>query len=300
MFKLRQDLYERREKADRLKLAFASAAIAGIGASVSFACLGEVGASIYGISLLASISAAIEIQTQMDNSDEEERRSSPEVKKLAERLAKKFSLATPDVYISREIKTYEAGTDGKIIEMGLDYEACSNHIQAQIVIGHELGHIYHKDCLKRLLLASFKLSTLSVLGATAIEPFFRSPDLPYGLATTMVALGVALQQGIHLWAGRICEYRADRFELKHTDHPLELAEWLQKTELGLSMGLKKDPAEIWVKQQSTWNSMQTPSLWERLQRGHPPVPHRIKALVQLCERVADHVPPESVAPPTAP
>jgi hypothetical protein len=291
LFKLREDLYQRREKADRLKLAFASAATGGIGLGMSCACLGIMhGTIIYAMGLLSVLSVTPEVYDEPYDLAKRESRLFPEGKRLAERSAKKAGLPAPDVYISNRIQTYGAQTDGKVIEMGLDYDLETASPETAHLIGHELGHISQKDNLRTALKLAFMFASLPSIIFSIVEHVHQTPTSPLGLWSSALAMGVGCQQALYFWASRIQEYRADRFELKHTDHPLGLAEWLQANELDLSSAVMEDESGALTIWQPTWKSLRVPSLWSRLLGSHPSVPHRIRALVQLCKRVPDEVP----------
>lgn len=274
MFQIRKDLYERRERADKLKIAFATAASLGAGLGSAWT-LGELnGICFYTAGMLLLL--GFHLKEKLDLPDEQKTYPFPEGQKIANRFAEKMGIQAPLIRISYEVQHLNAQPSERFIEMGLGYDNPSRKAHTEIVIGHEMAHLKNKDMDIRVLIFSSGFSLIPCLA------FLTSIRSAAALGMTL-AMGYALLKAIC----RIQEFRADRLALLHLDSPLSIAVCLQEQEIESKSLIVESVDGNTKVRPPRWNEVYAPSRWQIWKQSHPSTADRIKALVQLCQRVPD-------------
>ncbi|MCB9979358.1 MAG: M48 family metalloprotease [Rhodospirillales bacterium] len=276
MFEIREDRFRRREMADRLKIAFATAASGGLGLGAAWLAAGTTGATIYaGAAFYAlfkerRISAKTrEIYTNgsfLINQFEE-------VAENAGRMAEKVKIKPPPVFYSEHLMTPDnACTDGVNVIMGLNYAQNPTALETLTTLAHEIGHIKNRDSERNHILHAFELATYNsatvlLIGSFAAGPEEMRPILGFVWAMPVLGIGHHLLQKT---VRKLQEFRADRLGVRISNCPLDMA-----------MDLYNSP--------STYPNSESCTLLQKFIRPHPPDSHRIKAIVQICKRVPDPV-----------
>jgi heat shock protein HtpX len=169
--------------------------------------------------------------------------------------------------------------------------------ELQAVIGHEIGHVVHRD----VLMSSVAATMAGIISYIALFSIMlggggnnRGNPLMAIAAVVLVPLGATF---VRLGISRSFEYNADEFGAKLTHNPAGLASALQKISVKAKsrpMGSQAGPSS------SNTPSPATASLWiinpfrggsmMELFSTHPSTDHRIQRLRRIGEEIGVYVP----------
>lgn len=285
MFVIRPDIYKKKERTDKLKIAFATAASAGLGLGAAWLVAGKTGVAIYTVATAYHYAKREWQDIKRNRETSYARHPFRQGQNEANQISSRAGMKAPPVFYADDRLVprdgASAGTKDVLMGIGFAVQPDASHMPA--VLAHEIGHIKNKDCRIKRLLNSFPnatQNTAELLAATgAVSVLLAGPPVPgtvlqlaqlAGLlfgAFPLSSLQILLMDKI----SRIQEFRADRFAARVTDCPLDL-----------SIYFHEDP--------SAYPFSDTFGRLKALVQTHPPNSHRIKALVQLCKRVPDQHP----------
>lgn len=169
--------------------------------------------------------------------------------------------------------------------------------ELEAVIGHEIGHVVHRDVLMSSVAATMA-GAISYIGTIAMWSVFlgggnrnrNSSPIPLLLAIVLVPLGATFVQ---LGISRNDEYSADEYGARLTRDPAGLISALQKITTKvqtrpISTSAAKAPspatAPLWIVNPFRGNS------FTELFSTHPSMPHRIERLRKIGREINVYVP----------
>lgn len=281
MFQIREDVYRRRELADKLKIAFATAAHIAIGPSLAcFIAGSSEGPLLYATSLGLCFTFTTAGMFW--------RKSAPPgavpfdaIAPVAQKIAQKAGIEPPQVFhVPFKEQESSAYTDGQNVFFDTKFVREADLSDIAALLAHEMAHIKNGDArYDSLVLSPLSLASLAVIPFLAFNGFLAFSLKPVLLSTLLmqtVRWFYKSSEHLNNFASRAQERRADRLAAKWVDCPLDIAISLK------NMPDKKDPHDKAWRQ---WQEPQKYSFEWSLMATHPDTGDRIRDIVTLCKHV---------------
>ncbi len=291
MFQIREDVYRRREWADKLKIAFATAAHAGLGLLTTWSVAGQNGLYLYAGSAafcFAARAASSPLQ-KIFNPPPPDAAPFDAIAPVAQKIVQRAGIEPPQVlHASFEEGESSAYTDGKSIFFDTKFlnETAAPGIAS--VLAHEIAHIKNRDTAYiNMVLFPLSSANILILPCLAINGILTLSPRQFLLSLLLMKTALKFQEiseHINNFASRAIERRADRHAAKWTDCPLDLAIWFENTAREEAADLAKRQWGTPKKYSSAWSLLAT----------HPDTGDRVRDIVTLCKRVPD---PPAEKPP---
>lgn len=169
--------------------------------------------------------------------------------------------------------------------------------ELEAVIGHEIGHVVHRDVLVSSVAATMA-GAISYIGNIALFSMWfgggrnrnSGSVIPLLAAAVLVPLGATFVQ---LGIGRNDEYNADEYGARLTKNPAGLITALQKisTRVSINKGRGNRSGAPSPATSSLWivNPFKGSSMME-LFSTHPSLPHRIERLKKVAREINVYIP----------
>lgn len=290
MFQIREDVYRRRELADKLKIAFATAAHAGLGLLTACSVAGKNGLYLYaGSTALCFASAALSMRRNRDRQIPSYAAPFNDIAPVARKIAQKAGIEPPQVFHAAfEEGASPAYTDGKSVFFDTKFLNGKAAPDIASTLAHEIAHIKNRDAIyANMILVPLSRANTTVLPLLALNGIF-TPSLRQVLLSLLLmttARGFReISEHINNFASRARESRADRHAARWTDCPLDRAVDLEKMAREQAAYLAQRQVKKPEKYSSTWS----------LLAEHPDTGDRVRDIVTLCKRVPD---PPAEKPP---
>lgn len=289
MFQIREDVYRRREMADKLKIAFATAASAGLGVAIACSAAGAAGPLLYAGTAAAWIAFSV-VYSKLGMDKEGQSPLLPDqipfrdIAPAVREIAQKAGIEPPPVFQA----TFEEGasrahTNGESVFFDSKFikEGAAEDIVA--VLAHEIAHIKNGGVKTSrgieipLSLANiFVPLTTLIHGMSADSPRQALFSLLFLLTTRKI---LKISDIFSNFASRAEERRADRLAARWTKCPLDLAVALEKSAAPATETEPKKYSQRWLSEAT-----------------HPDTADRIRDIATLCKRVPDAAPSGQIQP----
>lgn len=242
----------------------------------------------------------------MQNAQEVDPRSAPDLHRMVERLAANAGLPTPRVYIieTEQPNAFATGRDPQnaAVAVSSGLLRMLNADELAGVISHELTHIRNRDTLTMTITATLA-GAISMLAQFGL--FFgggNRRDNPLGGvgALLMVFLAPLAAGLVQMAISRTREYEADRGGAEISGQPMALASALTKISNAaghtVNVAAERNPAMAHMYIINPLSGIGSDNLFAT----HPSVENRIAALQQIASEMGTRPAPEPVHPDFAP
>lgn len=216
--------------------------------------------------------------------------SNPRIYNIVKTLARNAELPMPKVYLIPETQpnAFATGRNPKHAAVAVTAGLVQTMDDAELsgVIGHELGHVKHRDILISTIAAIFA-GAISILSRFAMySGTGRRSDRDKGanpFAFILVLLAPLAATIVQMSISRKREFLADEFGAEISGNPLYLRNALQKLEAyGRKIPMEHDNPSY--SHMFIINPLAGMSSLSNLFRTHPPTNERIKRLEKMAER----------------